>query len=229
VPLAKVVAVKEKMNSQTMIVYLLCVFLLSVKAAMQMDVYPGEMRCVGQELDEEDVALFALSATSTHAVKAQEVKQVLTASLTDPEGGSILSNEKVVIGARPRELRESIDLRGVYKLCFELQGGKTPVRVFFHVDFKSKNAPGSLEAVGKVGKEDLPTLESQLKAAEMSLSDISREIEFAKREEVLLKEAGDTTVSRIQWFGILSIAILLATTLWQLIYLRSFFASKKLL
>jgi hypothetical protein len=33
----------------------------------------------------------------------------------------------------------------------------------------------------------------------------------------------------VQWFSFLSIIILLATSLWQIIYLRTFFASKKLL
>lgn len=199
----------------------------SSRAAMQMEVYPAEMRCVGQELDEEDAALFAISAASVHRKDGD--KQILLATITDPEGGNIISNEKITIGARPREFREKIEVRGVYELCFELQGGKTPVRAFFHVDFKSSSAPGALESVRKVGKDDIPSLEQHLKAAETSLNDISREIEFARQQELSLKEAQDTTSARIEWFGILSMAILLGTSLYQMLYLRSFFASKKLL
>jgi hypothetical protein len=44
----------------------------------------------------------------------------------------------------------------------------------------------------------------------------------------LLLRAESTTWS-VQWFSFLSIIILLATSLWQIIYLRTFFASKKLL
>lgn len=187
------------------------------------------MRCIGQELDEEDTAMFAISAASVHRVATPAEKQSLLATITDPEGGTIISNEKIAIGARAREIREKISIRGVYELCFELQGGKTPVRAFFHVDFKAQNATGSLDAVRHVGKDDIPSLETHLKAAEASLSQISNEIEFARDQELALKEAQETTTARIQWFGVLSIAILIATSLWQLLYLRSFFAAKKLL
>jgi len=213
-------------NACLLILVLFSLSLLS-HGAVQMDVFPSEMRCVGQELDEEDMALFALSAASVHRKDGQ--KQVLLATITDPEGGTIISNEKIAIGARPREIKETISVRGVYELCFELQGGTTPVRAFFHIDFKSRNAPGGLESVRKVGKDDIPYLEQHLKAAETSMNDISREIEFARQQELSLKEAQDTTAARIQWFGILSMAILMGTSLYQLIYLRSFFASKKLL
>lgn len=39
----------------------------------------------------------------------------------------------------------------------------------------------------------------------------------------------DLTNSRIQWFSIFSIFVLLAVSTWQIVYLRSFFRSKKLL
>lgn len=55
------------------------------------------------------------------------------------------------------------------------------------------------------------------------------EIEHARMQEVFLKAAGEQTSSRIQWFSVMSIAILLVTALVQIIYLRRFFASKKLL
>jgi hypothetical protein len=155
------------------------------------------------------------------------------------------------------------------------------VRVYFGVDFKSRK--GGFDPSKKIDKENIPTLEAQLKAAEETLSDVSTEIEFARTQELLLREASgmeedipyalnyavhflllprlhssslhnssllsgyvivfphfllvcksclspiETTASRIQWFGILSIAVLLITSLWQIVYLRHFFASKKLL
>jgi len=86
--------------------------------------------------------------------------------------------------------------------------------------------------------------------------EVSKEIDFAKRQEALLRLTGgswthiyirirfyyidllftrlltvssESTNSRIQWFSILSILILLTASLWQILYLRHFFASKKLL
>jgi hypothetical protein len=39
----------------------------------------------------------------------------------------------------------------------------------------------------------------------------------------------EATNDRIEWFSYLSIFVLIATALWQLVYLRNFFSSKKLL
>lgn len=121
--------------------------------------------------------------------------------------------------------------------------GKSPVRVFFHVDYKPLSVDGK-DKSRKIMKEDVPTLESELQIIGEKIKDISTEIEHARRQELYLKEAGgnvqystiqyvmyfvDVTASRIQWFSVLSIVILLGTSLWQLIYLRRFFAVKKLL
>jgi emp24/gp25L/p24 family/GOLD len=106
-----------------------------------------------------------------------------------------------------------------------------PVRVYFGVDAKPKKAGGKTRAdpSKRVGKDEIPTLESELLAAEEILNDISNEIEFARKQEIVLKEIADSTASRIEWFSIFSVVILLFTSLWQIIYLRHFFTSKKLI
>lgn len=72
-------------------------------------------------------------------------------------------------------------------------------------------------------------LEEMLQDAESTLSHLSKEIDFARRQESELLRAGDVTAQRITWFGWLSMAILVTTSLWQIAYLRHFFTSKKLL
>jgi 2-phosphoglycerate kinase len=59
-------------------------------------------------------------------------------------------------------------------------------RVSFNVDYRNRRGDPSK----KVGKDEIPTLESALKAAEDSLSEIAKEIDFARRQEVLLRDAG---------------------------------------
>ena len=104
-----------------------------------------------------------------------------------------------------------------------------PMRVTFNVDFKNKATRQYADPSKKVAADELPQLEVQLKLAEDALNEISNEIDFARRQESLLREAGERTSTRIQWFSILSIAVLLVTSIWQIIYLRRFFTSKKLL
>lgn len=231
---------------------------------LSMELEADQKKCVGQELDQEDAAVFTISASTYEKQTKDGHKRTIIATVrwkpkiliftksmqfkniylpqnksnhkfnfftlrkvTDPEGSTLL-NEKVLVDAPSRDVRMNIALRGVYTLCFQAQGGKLPTRISFGIDFKTRTSRGA-DPSKKVGKEDMPTLENELKAAEGALQEISREIDFARRQEVLLREAGETTSSRIQRFSILSIAILLTTSVWQIIYLRSFFASKKLL
>jgi hypothetical protein len=70
--------------------------------------------------------------------------------------------------------------------------GKAPVRVFVDLDFKSRSGRGKNSASKKVPSDYIPTLEDQLKVAEETLMDIGREIDFARRQETLLRQAGGT-------------------------------------
>lgn len=196
---------------------------------MNVDVRAGEERCIGQELDQEDIAFFTMSASAkptNEEDKAASVKAI-TASLLNPDD-RVVFDSALVISGPSLEKKQIIDDRGVYKLCFSVRGAKksdATFRVSFSIDYRNRGADPSK----KVGRDEIPSLESQLKAAEDSLSEIAKEIDFARRQEVLLRTTGEMTSSRIEWFGYLSIIVLLVVSLWQIVYLRHFFASKKLL
>ncbi len=74
-------------------------------------------------------------------------------------------------------------------ISLSLQLGKYPVRIFFHVDFKSRSAAAA-EAIRQIRKDDLPSLELQLRQAEELLTEVVKEEDFARRQETQLKAAG---------------------------------------
>ncbi|KAJ1424108.1 emp24/gp25L/p24 family/GOLD-domain-containing protein [Ochromonadaceae sp. CCMP2298] len=199
----------------SIIVYVLMI--ASLASGLQIELLPGDMRCVGQELDQFESVVFASSASSA----VRNFKQKLTMKVSDPDEETIFE-EKISINSKLREIEHKVEKRGVYQMCFELLDGTTPVRVFFHVDYKPK-------ADRRVGKEDVSTLEKQVFLMGERIREISKEIEHARLQELAMKAAGESTTASVQWFGILSIAVLLSTSIWQIMYLRSFFASKKLL
>lgn len=166
--------------------------------------------------------------------------------------------DKLPINNKVKEFTYKLNQRGLYEMCFELHDGKTPVRVFFHVNYKPLNADGS-DSSRVVNKDEVPTLQQDLQLIERKLKDISIEIEHAKRQESYLNTATgkistislllylftqsltlflpffflfdyvETTQSRLEWFSLMSIVILLGMSVWQIVYLRSFFTAKKLL
>ena len=220
-----------------MMMWLFLLFMACVAAAtntgfLKMVVEPNEERCVGQQLDEEDAALFSYGAATPHASTARKTKPVLFASIYDPDDEFLLNKEEVVVGARAKDHKfEKIMVRGVHNLCFTLEQGDAPITVSFLIDFKSQKHANELlsSTESRVVKDDITMLEANLKQAEETLESINDEINFAHQQEKALKEAGDVANFRIELFSYFSMAVLFLTTLYQLWYLLSFFKSKKLL
>ena len=64
------------------------------------------------------------------------------------------------------------------------------MRSLVELDFKSRSGRSKADPSKRVAAEDIPTLEDELQMADETLTDIAREIEFARREELLLRQAG---------------------------------------
>lgn len=211
---------------------LVCVAVATDTGFLKMMVEPNEERCVGQQLDEEDAALFSYGAATPHDPMARKTKPVLYVSIYDPEDEFLLKRQEVVIGARAKDHKvEKIIVRGVHNLCFTLEQSDVAITVSFLIDFKNqKHADELLSSTeSRVAKDDITMLEANLKQAEETLESINDEIGFAHEQEKVLKEAGDEANFRIELFSYFSMAMLFLTTLYQLWYLLSFFKSKKLL
>eukprot|EP01039_Chlorochromonas_danica_P011253 gene11252-12552_t len=185
--------------------------------SLYLDLWPGDLRCIGQELDQLERVVFAFSASS----KVKDPNQKVTVKVSDPEEEDIVF-DKLPITGKMKEFEHNVVERGVHEMCFELHEGKTPVRIFLHADYQ-------LDASRQVNKEEVPQLIKAVQLIESKVKEISIEIDHARLQEAALNAAGELTSSRLEWFSLLSILILLGTATWQILYLRSFFTSKKLL
>jgi hypothetical protein len=54
-------------------------------------------------------------------------------------------------------------------------------------------------------------------------------MDAALNREERLREGAESGRDRVELFGVVSMGVLFVTALWQVVYLRSFFRSKKLL
>ena len=147
--------------------------------------------------------------------------------ITDPDEEDLFY-EKLPITSKKQEFLHKVEQRGVYEMCFELHEGRSPVRVFFHVDYKPLSEEGK-DTSRQVNKDEVPSLQNDLQLIERKIKEVSAEIEHAKRQEAYLNKVNEMTSERIQWFSLLSIVVLVGTSLWQVYYLRQFFTAKKLL
>lgn len=59
-------------------------------------------------------------------------------TVTNAEEATV-HESKLIIGAKRKEVELKVEDVGMYQLCFELEGGKTPVRVLFHIEYRPRS------------------------------------------------------------------------------------------
>ena len=50
-----------------------------------------------------------------------------------------MHEEKLLIGAKRKEVEVKVETVGMHQMCFELEGGKTPVRILFHIEYRPRS------------------------------------------------------------------------------------------
>ncbi|KAI9598491.1 emp24/gp25L/p24 family/GOLD-domain-containing protein [Syncephalis fuscata] len=78
-------------------------------------------------------------------------------------------------------------------------------------------------------REKLKPMEVELRRLEKMIDEVVNEIDYLKQREAKMRNTNESTNERVQWFNIASILALIGLGLWQLVYLRQFFHSKKLI
>ena len=58
-------------------------------------------------------------------------------TITNPEDETI-HDDKLSIGAKRKEVEIKVQKVGMHEMCFELNGGKTPVRILFHIEYNGQ-------------------------------------------------------------------------------------------
>ena len=58
---------------------------------------------------------------------------------------------------------------------------------------------------------------------------IVSELDYLEAREAKMRNTNESTNDRVKWFSIVSILTLIGLAGWQILYLRSFFKSKKLI
>lgn len=75
-------------------------------------------------------------------------------------------------------------------------------------------------------KEKLTDLEVELLRMENIVQDLIRELEYLHKSEFEMRDINEDANERVKWFGVLSMAVLVGTGLWQIYYLQRFFKQR---
>eukprot|EP00160_Parvularia_atlantis_P017023 Unigene5684_Nuclearia_a/m.17350 Unigene5684_Nuclearia_a/g.17350 ORF Unigene5684_Nuclearia_a/g.17350 Unigene5684_Nuclearia_a/m.17350 type:complete len:240 (-) Unigene5684_Nuclearia_a:64-783(-) len=76
-------------------------------------------------------------------------------------------------------------------------------------------------------RERLSSLALQIRDLNNRVVDIRREQQYQKEQEEVFRDLSEAVNSRVVWFVLLQVVVMLVVTLWQLRHLTRFFAEKK--
>lgn len=116
----------------------------------------------------------------------------------------------------------------MFEVCFESQGragGNAEREVFLNMKHgvEAKNYQDIAKA------EKLKPLEVELKKLEDLSESIVNDFAYMRAREEEMRDTNESTHSRVLYFSIFSMFCLLGLATWQVLYLRKFFKSKKLI
>ncbi|RLO00378.1 hypothetical protein DYB28_004625 [Aphanomyces astaci] len=113
---------------------------------------------------------------------------------------------------------------GTYAVCFA-NSNAVPVQIAFEF----KHGVEAIDYSDVAKREHLMPVEKELRKLEDTVAEIHREMLYVRDREASMRDTNESTNSRVTYLNAMTIAVLLSVGVWQIIYLKSFFKSKKLI
>eukprot|EP00455_Lapot_gusevi_P008119 TRINITY_DN134_c0_g1_i2.p2 TRINITY_DN134_c0_g1~~TRINITY_DN134_c0_g1_i2.p2 ORF type:complete len:110 (-),score=38.83 TRINITY_DN134_c0_g1_i2:93-422(-) len=97
------------------------------------------------------------------------------------------------------------------------------------VSFILKTGVNAKDYSAVAKKDNLKPLEVELRRLEDIVQSIHDDMLYLRSREEEMRNTNESTNARVLWFSLLSMMILVALGTWQILFLRRFFESKKLI
>lgn len=199
------------------LVILLSCALASVDALM-FHLSPNQKKCLKEEIHKDVLVTGEYDISDTIGQKA-------SLKVTDSKG-HVLYNKEDATKGKFAFTTEEYDM---FEVCFETRlvagGGGADREVYINMKHgvEAKNYNDIAKA------EKLKPLEVELKKLEDLAESIVNDFAYMRAREEEMRDTNESTHSRVLYFSIFSMGVLLALATWQVLYLRRYFKSKKLI
>lgn len=202
---------------------LLSLFLLSCITqsvlGVQFAVGVGLERCVSEDGAIGDLIMLE------YALKPNGVPVVVT--VVDPIGSRIYDKTSQSNGDDRFRFAHTSSKVGEYKLCFYNRNGNQPAYVDFSLTIGQNQNAATDKDLAK--KESLKPMESKLKQLEGTVNSILTEMKALQIKEEQMRKLNDSTSSRVITFSIISTVLLMILKGFEIVYLRGYFKSRRMI
>merc|ERR1712137_98687 len=207
------------MGKRTKMTRIFCLLvLISLAFCLQFDVeHTGSPTCFDEDLAYDVLVIGKYQIP-------QQFGALVELRVTDPTGQAVFKDPQVDDGS----FAFTTSAPGIYSICFETRSTATvqqPIRVT--LDVKVGVDAEDYDAIAVA--EQLNPIEVELRKLEDSATSINRHMNYMRDREAALRNTNESTNSRVLWFSILSLTILVSLGIWQIYHLKKYFESRKFL
>lgn len=198
-------------------------FLLLVEvSSLHLYLTEGSERCFIVDIPESTIVLseYRLIDPQPATIKEPLVKIRIVSPVDEP----VLYNDIRELG----KLSFTSQFTGVHKICLFLIRAWLPskkARIQISIDINPQDtAHDELASVEQVGH-----LENIAGGISKRLQEIARQQEYSREKEADFKDESENVNSKVIYFTLFQTAMVLVSSAWQIISLRSFFIKKKII
>ncbi|UYV80455.1 TMED10 [Cordylochernes scorpioides] len=199
-------------------IFVLIAFCFSSINALMFHLQPGSRRCLKEEVQKN------VLVTGEYSL-SEAVNQRVDLIVQDTKGHTLVSRENI----GQSKFAFNTDDYDIFEICFISKVPPMHGGIPREVTLEVKHGPDATNyaSVAEVGK--LKPLEVELQKLEHLSNGIVNDFAHMKRREEEMRDTNESTNSRVLYFSIFSMVCLLLLATWQVLYLRQFFKSKKLI
>ncbi|GAN03151.1 copii-coated vesicle protein [Mucor ambiguus] len=197
------------MYTRLVVLFLAMVCLLKTILAMSIDIQPHENECFYEELEKGD----KLSVTFQ---VGQGGNLDIDFWISDPDDNVLVSTTKKTQSSKS----VTANTAGRYTYCFSNKISTVSAKsVNFNANINLKNE------VNENNEED--PLKNEIEELADSILAVKAEQEYIVARERRHRDTAESTNTRVKWWSVAQIALLIVVCFWQVHYLKHFFEVKR--
>jgi len=181
---------------------------------------PGQKKCIKEEIHKDVVVTgeFECKDSPNHRVDLK---------VTDSKDHILYQKE----GAETGKFAFTTDDQDLFEVCFTSAklGGFSNDPRSHEIKLVIRKGVEAKSYDEQAKTEKLKPLEVELRRLEDLSDSIVSDFQYMKQREEEMRDTNESTNSRVLYFSIFSMCCLIGLATWQVLYLRKFFKSKKLI
>ncbi|XP_060829613.1 transmembrane emp24 domain-containing protein bai [Bombus pascuorum] len=202
------------------------VTLLAYAHGIRFYLEPNAFKCLKEEVQANVLVAGEYEVSMTPAVKTEYI-------IRDSKG-DILSKKDDIPHGKMLKFSFVTETYDTFEICFmahaiqpSFSGNIKQIKQEIHLITKRGIEAKNYEGIGEAAK--LKPSEVELKRLEDLSEAIVQDFARMRKNEEEMRDTNEATNTRVLYFSIFSICWLLLLSIWQVLYLRSFFKAKKLI